>query len=534
MLKKKSVRSKIVTGFLLFEILLVIYSALMVGMSFYNFRMKEYKETIYEYLKSASAYIDGDRILNYLETGEPDDYYYNVLNYLDTTRIGTDIETFCIFVPYENDLAYIWMSADDQNSLDWLNKHEKYMASGKDTRDATFRKDPVEFVSKYSYEGQTILAGFYPIFSSDGDPVALIDIDISYQSTMKSILIGIISFILGVLFITFVVGWILFTYFKSILIRPIKKLNTQAKNMLNSIDKDEELVSAIHTGDELEELSDSFVQMGNDIKKYINENVAMAAENERIETELEFASKVQIGMLPKIESIEDKLKGNGLYATMTPAREVGGDFYDYYMTDNGRLVILIADVSDKGAGAALFMAISKSLLKSRAAQGDSAESIITHVDNMIASSNKESMFVTVWLAIIDLETGHVDVCNAGHDYPAIMKQDEDFVIEKTVHGPPIGFIPGAKFVSYEIQLQPGDRIFLYTDGVNEAKRPDGERFGLDRLVEVLNANKETSDRDLIKNVKDAVWEFAGEEPQFDDMTMLSFTFKGNVNTNDEV
>ena len=116
------------TGFLIFELLLIIYSALVVGISFYNFRMKEYKETIYEYLKSASSYIDGDRILNYLETGKPDDYYYTVLNYLDTTRIGTDIETFCIFVPYENDLAYIWMSADDQNSLDWLNKHEKYMA----------------------------------------------------------------------------------------------------------------------------------------------------------------------------------------------------------------------------------------------------------------------------------------------------------------------------------------------------------------------------------------------------------------------
>ena len=137
------------------------------------------------------------------------------------------------------------------------------------------------------------------------------------------------------------------------------------------------------------------------------------------------------------------------------------------------------------------------------------------------------MFVTVWFAIIDLETGHVDACNAGHDYPAILKHDEDFVIEKTVHGPPIGFIPGAQYEAYDFTLEPGDKIFLYTDGVNESKGPDGDRFGLDRLLDVLNANKDLSNDELVEKVKEAVQDFAGSEPQFDDMTMLLFTVDNN-------
>ena len=525
-MKKRGLREKIITGFFLFEILLIVYIGAVVGYANYSYRVKEHQDFVYKYLKSASAFIDGDRIQKYLDTGEADEYYDEILNYLDSTRKGTDIVTFCVFVPYEDDLVYVWMSDDNESSYEWLNKHEEYMESGKETRDATFRKNPEEKVARYKYNGRTILAGFYPIFDSSGEPVALIDIDLSFPNTIKTILLSILTLILGIILISVIFGRILYSYFHGILIKPISKLNTEARRMIENLDNDEAVMSGVHTGDELEELSDSFAQMNVDVKKYIKENVAIAAEKERIGADLELAAKIQLGMLPKKDDVLQDVQGFNLFATMTPAKEVGGDFYDFYMLDDKHLVIEIADVSDKGVGAAFFMAISKTLVKSRAGMGGSSAEIIAYVDKMISQKNSEGMFVTMWFAIIDLETGHVDACNAGHDYPAIMKTGEGYVIEKTVHGPPIGFIPGATFVSYEFDLKPGDRIFLYTDGVNESKRQDGERYGFDRLLGVLNENKDVSSEELVEKVKESVKEFAGEEPQFDDMTMLSFIYEG--------
>ena len=525
-MNNRGLRKKLILGFFLYENLLIIYIGFVVGYAFYNYRVKENQKVVYEYLKSASEYIDGDKISKYIETGEPDKYYDEVLRFLDSMRIHTDIKTFCVFVPFEDDLVYVWMSAEGESSYEWLNKHEKYMKNGKETRDVTFRKDPVEKVSTYTYEGEKILAGFYPIFDSNGNPVALIDIDIYFSSFLKTIMVGIVSLVVGIIIISVIIGRILYSYFNSILVKPIGTLNAEARHMIENLENEDTVMTGVHTGDELEELSDSFVQMNIDVKRYIKENLAIAAEKERIGADLELAAKIQRNMLPEKNNVLEEIKGFKLSASMTPAKEVGGDFYDFYMIDDTHLVILIADVSDKGAAAAIFMAISKTLIKSRAGMGGNSTDIISYVDKLISEKNDEGMFVTVWFAIINLETGHVDVCNAGHDYPAIMKANEGYTIEKTVHGPPIGFIPGAKFVSYDFTLEAGDRIFLYTDGVNESKRSDGERYGIDRLLEVLNSNKDISSEETIEIVQKSVREFAGDEPQFDDMTMLSFVFEG--------
>jgi sigma-B regulation protein RsbU (phosphoserine phosphatase) len=525
-MKKGSLRKKIILGFFLFEALLILFVSFMVGYNYYKYRMDEYEEIVYRYLKSASEFIDGDTIRGYMETGKTDNYYDEVLTYLDSSRKVTEIVTFCVFVPLEDEVVYIWMSSEGESSYKWLGKTEEYMENGKETRDQTFRKNPTEKVSKYDYEGDTILAGFYPIFDSTGEPVALVDVDLSFPDTMRTIIIFIIMIVVGIIVISIIIGRLLYKYFDHILIKPIDTLNREARLMVENLDNDEIKMTKISSGDELEELYESFYQMNVDVRRYIKENIAIAAEKERIGADLQLASKIQRGILPGENDVLQDVQGFSLYASMTPAKEVGGDFYDFYMIDDKRLVIEIADVSDKGAAAALFMAIAKTLIKSRAGMGGSSTEILEYVDKMIVEKNSEGMFVTVWFAIIDLETGKVDVCNAGHDYPAIMKKGQDYVIEKTVHGCPIGFIPGAKQKSYEMTLEPGDRIFLYTDGVNESKRPDGERFGFERLLNELNLHKEMSDKDLVKTVTAAVYEFAGEEPQFDDMTALSFTFEG--------
>ena len=138
------------------------------------------------------------------------------------------------------------------------------------------------------------------------------------------------------------------------------------------------------------------------------------------------------------------------------------------------------------------------------------------------------MFVTVWLGIVDLNTGYVNACNAGHDYPAIMTERDGYTIEKVQHGPPIGFIPGMDFIEYDYSLKPGDRLFLYTDGLPEAKAVNGDRFGTDRMLELLNKNKDKSNKDIVKLMKNSVFGFAGDEPQFDDITMMSFTYYGKT------
>ena len=240
---------------------------------------------------------------------------------------------------------------------------------------------------------------------------------------------------------------------------------------------------------------------------------------------LEIAAQIQEGILPKGPERLTGRKNYDIYASMSPAQEVGGDFYDYFMLDDDHLAILVADVSDKGLGAAFFMMISKVLIEARAKLGGNPSEIISYVDDRITKTNEFGMFVTVWLGIIDLKTGHVDACNAGHDYPAILKETGGFIVEKTTHGPPIAFLPEPRFEQYSFDLKPGHRIFLYTDGLTEAKRHDSTRFGIDRMLEVLNSNKGIDNQTLIGKMMEEVEKFADGEPQFDDITMLGFSFK---------
>ena len=245
----------------------------------------------------------------------------------------------------------------------------------------------------------------------------------------------------------------------------------------------------------------------------------------RTQNGLQIASQIQEGILPKDLSDSPGKKNYDIYASMTPAQEVGGDFYDYFMIDDDHLAILVADVSDKGLGAAFFVMIAKILIKSRAEMGGKPSEIIKYVDDQISASNSPGLFVTVWFAIIDLSTGHVDVCNAGHDYPALMLSAEGFSIEKSEHGPPIAFLPGMPFPEISFDMKSGDRIFLYTDGLTEAKRHDAARFGTGRMLEVLNRNLKYDNKTLIEAMKYEVDKFTDGEMQFDDITMLGFTFK---------
>ena len=244
------------------------------------------------------------------------------------------------------------------------------------------------------------------------------------------------------------------------------------------------------------------------------------------EMELGVATKIQANMLPNTFPFLPERTEFDLYASMTPAKDVGGDFYDFFMVDDNHLAMVMADVSGKGVPAALFMMASKILVKNTVMSGKSPSEALASVNNQICSNNKEDMFVTVWLGILNLDDGTLVTANAGHEYPIIKKPDGDFELQKTKHSFVIGGMSGIRYKETTMTLEPGSKVFVYTDGVPEAENEDEEQYGLDRFIAVLNRIKDAEPQKLLEAVAEDVSLFAQDQPQFDDLTMLCIHYKG--------
>ena len=244
------------------------------------------------------------------------------------------------------------------------------------------------------------------------------------------------------------------------------------------------------------------------------------------QTELTMATRIQTSMLPSIFPAFPDRPEFDIYASMDPAKEVGGDFYDFFLVDDDHLCMVIADVSGKGVPAALFMMASKIILQSCAILGSNPGEILTKTNEAICSNNPESMFVTVWVGILELSSGKLTAANAGHEYPILKQPDGSFALYKDKHGLVIGGMDGVKYKQYEIQLEPGSKLFLYTDGVPEATRADKELFGVERTVAALNEQPDAAPQQLLKNVHRAVDRFVQGAEQFDDLTMLCVEYRG--------
>ena len=283
---------------------------------------------------------------------------------------------------------------------------------------------------------------------------------------------------------------------------------------------------SIRSKDEIGELADGIAEMIEDVESYVNNLQAVTQEKQRISTELNLARRIQESFLPRVfPPFPEYTQYFDLYASMDAAKEVGGDFYDFFLTDEDHLGLVIADVSGKGIGASLFMMISKALIKNQAMNAESPAAALEAVNRQICANNEADMFVTVWLGILELSTGRLIAANAGHEYPALMRRDGSFELFKDKHGFVIGGMDGVKFKNYELTLEPGDRLFVYTDGVAEATDAVNEQFGTDRMLTALNQHKLESCMDLISGVRDAIEEFVNGAPQFDDITMLTITFR---------
>ena len=311
------------------------------------------------------------------------------------------------------------------------------------------------------------------------------------------------------------------------IVKPLEAM-TRRVSSLGGDDLQFRMEDVYRTGDEIEALADAFAMLSGKTVEYINQIQRVTAEKERIGAELSLATRIQADMLPSIyPAFPDRVEFD-IYATMDPAKEVGGDFYDFFLVDDDHLCMFIADVSGKGVPAALFMMASMIILANNAQMGKTPAQILHDTNAAICANNREEMFVTVWLGILEISTGKLTAANAGHEYPVIKAPDGKFEILKDKHGFVIGGMEGLNYTQYEVQLEPGSKVFLYTDGVPEATDSENELFGTDRMLEALNDAADGTPQDILRNVRRAVDGFTRDAEQFDDLTMLCMEYRGNA------
>ena len=320
------------------------------------------------------------------------------------------------------------------------------------------------------------------------------------------------------------ISLILLFYF---VLRPLKKVQQNIR--LYKRTKDSSKVRAIKSRNEIGQLSDDVVSLAQELDNYVERIESITAEKERMGTELELASRIQNNTLPNTFPPFPDRHEFELYASMDPAREVSGDFYDFFMVDDDHLALLIADVSGKGVPAALFMMVSMILIHNAVMNERDPARALETVNDQICARNPEEMFVSVWLGVLEISTGRMTVVDAGHEFPLIRRRNGKFELVKDEHGFVIGGLEGMTFDSYEMKLEPGSSLFLYTDGVPEATNARRELFSVKRLVSALNRDPDASPEQLLSNVRQDVDDFVQDAEQFDDLTMLGFKYLGPQN-----
>lgn len=445
---------------------------------------------------------------------------------------------FCVVTGEPYDTQFFLFSAADPGAVRGTDYEEVYPlghvmrdlgesqqeAMGSACRKASHLADAGDYVDYYAYlceiDGRPVLIG---LTSSLSELRADIDRQ-TWQETLSALIFQVI------------LSLICLGLMSLFVLRPLKKIQNSIRLYERSKDSAgvAENLREIRSRNEIGELSEDVVKLTRELDQYMGRMESITAERERITTELALATRLQAAFLPHdFPPFPDRQEFE-LYASMDPAREVGGDFYDYYLIDEDHLCLVMADVSGKGVPAALFMMVCKIILQSCAMLGRSAAETLAKTNEAICSNNQEEMFVTVWLGILEISTGRLTAANAGHEYPVLKRPDGSFELLKDKHGLVIGVMDSAKYREYELTLEPGAKLFLYTDGVPEATNAEERMFGMERMLRALNTEPEAAPAHILQNVSAAVTDFVKDAEQFDDLTMLCMEYRGKgMSKNDD-
>lgn len=380
------------------------------------------------------------------------------------------------------------------------------------------------FISEsiYGYNTSAIL----PIVL-EGSTAAVIGVEIPMATLQKALGDYVSHSVLSMLVVTVLCLAVYVHILYRSIIAPINLIAGEASSFVKEENQVSTELEKIRTGDEIQTLSETLLKMERDINHYIDNLTKVTAEKERIGAELNVATQIQADMLPRIFPAFPGRQEFDIFATMNPAKEVGGDFYDFFLTDSDHLALVVADVSGKGIPAALFMVISKTLIKNQAQMGDSPAQILQAVNDQLCENNEAEMFVTVWLGILEISTGKLTAVNAGHEYPIMKKDGGEYEMLDDPHGFVMGVMPGMQYQEYEIWMHKGDSIYVYSDGAPDAVNAEEEQFERERLLASLNRIPGASPSELLGQVKEDIDRFVGEAAQFDDITMLCMRYCGS-------
>ena len=486
-------------------------------------------DIVKNYLESQPSYYYEELRSEEANSGEGIDHYeslafdYEVLSYdMQVARSGAVVTD--VYIQYDKD-GVTRNLVDPNEDFLYLGSIEEELPEFAAMEDNGYFPATVH-KSRYGW----LCSAYVPIKDTEtGEAIAVVGADVDMNTIMQARKEFLVNSILFVLLLTGLCILLNVFLIRRLAVDPLKKL-TDAACGFAAVDREYTRDDIIHvdirSNDEIGDLYHEIQEMQSRIVDYTGRMTTYAAEQSRIGTELELANRIQMSILPEVgPEIKDR-KEFLLRASMTPAKEVGGDFYNFFLIDKDHLGLVMADVSGKGVPAALFMMASMILLKDLAVPGRKPSEILMQANNDICRNNKAKMFVTVWLGILEISTGHMTCASAGHEFPAVRGEDKTFRLFKDPHGFVLGGMEDMKYKDYELTLSPGDALFVYTDGVPEANDAAGAFFGTDRMEEALNLAQPGHPKDILMKVRESVETFAGGAEQFDDMTMMCLEYCG--------
>ena len=492
---------------------------------------RQYNDCAFYTAETAATLVDGDKIQEYLKTGGDSDEYRNALqrmNILCQKQNVTLIYVISVDTSDYNHFRSVFNTVNESTGYTpWDVGYER------ETTNDEYRKVYKELYENGLERGTVArtsglkgrephITSLLPIRNSQGEVTAILcverpmtELSTGRRGYLRTVAVAMILLSLFACFCAAI-------YLRKQFVTPIKKIIKEARRFAKENTRmSHEDFGKISRIRELNELASSVERMETDTLQYMENLTTITAEKERIGTELALATKIQANMLPSLFPAFPERTEFDIFASMTPAKEVGGDFYDFFLIDNDHLGLVMADVSGKGVPAALFMMMSKILVNNFAMLGGSPATVLECVNNAVCKNNEDSMFVTVWFGILTISSGMLKAANAGHEYPAIRRADGEFELFKDKHGLAVGCMKNMKYKDYELQLNKGDTLFLYTDGVPEATDAAKEMFTTEGMLAALNQEPDAKPQKILENVKTAVDAFAGDAPQFDDLTMLA-------------
>ena len=505
--------------------------------SFTNAILNQYADSAFRTAGIAASVVDADRMDEYAASGGTTEEYLRVYDLLDRICNRSSATFVYVIQPDISDYGHITflfstMKAGqgyqhyefgylrETTNDDYRRKYQK-LYEGESERELVVR-------DRGYIETDPHITAMVPLKGEDGKTKAILCV----QYQMASIIEERNSFVRKVLITMILVAAAVSLgqvfYLGRRLLHPLQIITKEASRFASENEmRDEKLSSVIKNRDEIGQLARAIDQMEEQIQSYVEKITSITAEEEKMRTELSLAARIQLEALPGTFPAFPDRNEFDIYASMKPAKDVGGDFYDFFLVDDDHLCLVIADVSGKGIPAALFMMVSRTILANIAMMGMSPKEVLEKANEAICANNKEEMFVTVWLGILEISTGKVTAANAGHEYPVLKKPDQDFEILIDKHGFVLGGMEEVKYREYEFDMEPGAKLFLYTDGLPEATDNEQNMFGVELMMDALNESLNLSTKEILDHMKGRVDGFVGSAPQFDDLTMLCIEYFGS-------